>query len=133
MIRLLGLSVLVVALCSTGSSRARAQGDNRPGQPTASRVQILNRVATEAVPVRVFNGTEAVATTIVGVPAVTLASGAVVETRSGRQRWEYRRVPIVPGSDPTEVLNAAGAEGWDAVGLVEMGVGRSAVLMKRPR
>lgn len=133
MIRVLGLSVLIVALCSTGSSRVGAQGENRPGQPTASRVQILNRVATEAVPVRVFNGAEAVATTIVGVPAVTLANGAVVETRAGRQRWEYRRVALVPGADPTDALNAAGADGWDAVGVVEMGADGRAVLMKRPR
>jgi hypothetical protein len=67
------------------------------------------------------------------VPAVTFAAGAVVESRSGRQRWEYRRVPIASGVDPIEALNAAGAEGWDAVGVVEMGVGRTAVLMKRPR
>ena len=133
MIRLFGFFALLVALCSTGSSRTSAQGDNRPGQPTASRVQILNRAATEAVPVRVFNGAEAVATTIVGVPAVTLATGAVVEARAARQRWEYRRVPLVPGVDPTDALNAAGAEGWDAVGVVEMGVDGRAVIMKRPR
>ncbi|MES4900685.1 MULTISPECIES: hypothetical protein [unclassified Streptomyces] len=65
--------------------------------------------------------------------------------------WEYQTVVVVPGIDDTgweEKLNAAGQDGWEAVGVVPLRASyenyythalksmsnvRFAVLLKRPR
>jgi hypothetical protein len=133
MIRIVSLALLIVAALSASASSPRAQQETRPGYGSIAQMQITNRSAAEAVPVRVFNASEPVPTTVVGVPTVALTTGSAVESRSARQRWEYQRIALVTGADPTAALNAAGADGWDAVGIVSMEPGRSAVLMKRPR
>jgi hypothetical protein len=35
--------------------------------------------------------------------------------------------------DPTDALNEAGVQGWEAVALVGAGANRSALILKRPR
>jgi hypothetical protein len=133
MFRIVSLGLLIVATLSASATSPSAQQEIRPGYGSIAQTQITNRSAAEAVPVRIFNGSEPVPTTVVGVPTVALTTGSTVESRSARQRWEYQRIALVTGADPTAALNAAGADGWDAVGIVSMEPGRSAVLMKRPR
>jgi hypothetical protein len=108
------------------------QTPNQPGQPTLARVHILNRDRAEAVPVKVQNTGDSLPVVLVGEPTVSLAASAVVATRSARQVWEYRRIVVGAGDDPTAALNAAGTEGWEAVSGLAAGTGAT-WLLKRPR
>ena len=106
-----------------------------PGQITQERVWIQNRGEAEAVPVSIENmSSEAppLRVQVVGTPTVMFgaASGQV---RVDRQLWEYRNVTIPSGQDPTALLNAAGADGWEATGVTAMAQGATLVLMKRPQ
>ncbi len=99
-----------------------AQSTLRPGDPTQARVWIENRAPNEAVPVEV----ERFATT----PPVHISSvdaSVILPSRVVRQRWEYR-----VGSLDASALEAAGNDGWEAVGVVPSANGAS-VLLKRPR
>lgn len=108
------------------------QTPNQPGQPTLARVHILNRDRAEAVPVKVQNTGDSLPVVVVGEPTVSLAASAVVAARATRQVWEYRRIVVGAGEDPTAALNTAGAEGWEAVG--GMAAGTTAMwLLKRPK
>jgi hypothetical protein len=37
--------------------------------------------------------------------------------RAARQPWEYQEVTIPSGQNAAAILNAAGADGWEAVGV----------------
>jgi hypothetical protein len=65
------------------------------------------------------------------VPEVTLAPTTLL-TRQTRQIWEYRQLRVAAADDPIAGLNAAGAEGWEAVGSVSLGAATLWTL-KRPR
>jgi hypothetical protein len=145
MTRLVGVCALLLAAVSFGPSSLGAQmpvappqqpaqqlplQNNRPGYPTLAQIQVLNKLPADAVAVKVFN-TEPLATSVVGVPTVALTTGSSIDTRASRQRWEYRRLLVTNGSDPVDALNAAGAEGWDAVGMLPVDATRSAILLKR--
>jgi hypothetical protein len=67
------------------------------------------------------------------LPNVTLAQGTTLSARAVRQAWEYRRVNVAAGQDPTAALNEAGGEGWEAVSVSATTAGAWQVLMKRPR
>jgi hypothetical protein len=106
-----------------------------PGQLTQERVWIQNRGEAEAVPMSIENmSSEAppLRVQVVGTPIVMFgaASGQV---RADRQLWEYRNVTIPSGQDPTALLNAAGADGWEATGVTVGAQGATLVLMKRPQ
>ena len=107
----------------------------QPGQPTQGKVWIQNRGDEEAVPVTVHN----VATgpplrvQIAGAPTVSIVSGSIVGARVVRQAWEYRDVSIPAGQDPAAILNTAGADGWEASGVVSTDQRGTVVIMKRPR
>jgi hypothetical protein len=107
--------------------------ENLPGMPTIARTFVLNRSAQEAIPVVLHAGVDVQPVSIVGAPEVRLAAGTTVAAQAVRQRWEYRRVAFGTGEDPTSALNEAGADGWEAVGLVSAGTDRTTVLLKRPR
>jgi hypothetical protein len=145
MTRIVGVCAVLLATLSWGPSSMRAQmpvappqppaqqlplQNNRPGYPTLAQVQVLNKLPADAVAVKVLN-TEPLATSVVGVPTVALTTGSSIETRASRQRWEYRRLLVANGSDPVDALNAAGADGWDAVGMLPVDATRSAILLKR--
>jgi hypothetical protein len=127
----------------SGGGRMAAAGqvpvplpDNDPGRPTPNRVYVINRDRADAIPVSVRDlvSNEPVRVTVTGTPSVTLNQSAAVETRVGRQAWEYRQVTLPAGEDPTPVLNAAGAEGWEAIGSPIMISNNSArLILKRPR
>jgi hypothetical protein len=109
-----------------------AQQENVPGQQTLARVYVLNRERAEAVGVTIQDATVTLPVAVAGTATVALAPNAVVATRGTRQGWEYRQLSAVAGQDLVELLNKAGADGWEAVGWSGTGENRS-LLMKRPR
>jgi hypothetical protein len=130
------MTLVVLAAVGMGAVAGSVVGagqENQPGMPTIARMFILNRGAGEAVPVVLQPGGSAVPVTFAGAPAVTIASSAIVPVRTTRGAWEYRQLALTPGQDYLTGLNAAGVEGWDAVGIVSEAPGRNTLLLKRPR
>jgi len=126
-----------VALAGSAVIRARASQDGtaQPGQPTQARVWIQNRGDTEAVPVSIQTmASEAppLRVQIIGTPIVTMGVPNA-QARAVRQPWEYQNVTIPSGQDPAAILNAAGADGWEASGVAVPVQGGTLVVMKRPR
>jgi hypothetical protein len=126
----------VVLVAAVGSSAALLAGQsapvpNVPGMPTLARMLVING-ASEPVPVVVADGGRVQPVTVIGTPSVLMAPDSVVTTRQGRQGWEYRVVPM-PSAEDAAALNAAGLEGWEAVGVTNAAAGGSQVLLKRPR
>jgi hypothetical protein len=101
---------------------AFGQSTRTPGEPTQARVWIQNHSPNEAVPVTIerFGSTPS-------VHVSSVDASVVLPSRAVRQRWEYR-----VASFDASVLEIAGNDGWEAVGLVPSG-GSPAVLLKRPR
>ena len=130
-------SVLVVGtLLLVGAVRVvRAQYTTYPGQPTQGKVWIQNRGEAEAIPVTMQGGpsTEPLRVLVVGTPPVTIGSANLVPVRQSRQEWEYRSLPVTRGQDPALLLNSAGADGWEAVGLMVGDQDRTMMVMKRPK
>ena len=106
-----------------------------PGQPTQGKVWIQNRGDAEAIPVTVQGGSPAqpLRVFVVGTPPMTLGSDSIIQSRAGRQQWEYQSVAIPRGQDPALMLNSAGGEGWEAVGITLNDQERTLVVMKRPK
>jgi hypothetical protein len=120
-----------IALRATAAQDRTAQ----PGQPTQGKVWIQNRGDAEAVPVSIQNmTTEAppLRVQVIGIPTVMIGA-ASGQARAARQLWEYRYVTVSSGQDPTAILNAAGADGWEATGLAVPAQGGTLAVMKRPR
>jgi hypothetical protein len=101
--------------------------------PTLARMVVINRGADEAVPVVVTSGGEVQPVAVISAPAVTLAPNAVVGVQTLRQGWDYRHLVLRAGENATAALNAAGADGWEAVGVAASGVGGLQIVLKRPR
>jgi hypothetical protein len=110
-------------------------GTLTPGQPTQARVWIQNRGEREAVPVSIQNTASAppLRVELAGAPVVTLGSASVVQTRTTRQLWEYQDLRIGAGQNPSNILNGAGADGWETTGVAITTQGGTIVVMKRPR
>jgi hypothetical protein len=110
-------------------------GQDRPGQIGQARVFIENTGKNQAVPVALQEA--AIATPlnvqVVGTPTVAFAPSAVVQARVVRQAWEYRTVRIPAGQDAAAALSAAGADGWEAVGVQSADAAGMLVVLKRPR
>ena len=102
---------------------ARGQSTARPGESTQARVWIENRNPNDAVPVVVEN----VATPV----TAHLDSTSTVQTVAGRQIWQYRTWPL-PKDAAGETLNTFGADGWEAVGVLQSGPMGVTILFKRP-
>ena len=116
--------VMFACVTSAGILVARAQSTARPGEPTQARVWIENRNPNEAVPVIVEN----VATPI----TAHLDSTSTVQTVAGHQTWQYHSEQLPPGA-PASVLDRAGMDGWEAVGVLQSGPMGVTILFKRPR
>ena len=107
----------------------------QPGQPTQGKVWIQNRGDAEAVPVSIQNmakETPPLRVQVIGTPTVTIGAPSG-QARAARQLWEYQDVTIPSGQDSAALLNAAGADGWEATGLAVPVQGGTLVVMKRPR
>jgi hypothetical protein len=105
---------------------------NLPGMPTLARVHVLNRDRAEAVPVKIQNIGDSLPVIVVGEPLVQMAPTTVLGVRTARQVWEYRRQLVPVADDPTPALNAAGLDGWEAVGSLVVG-SNTVWTLKRPR
>jgi hypothetical protein len=127
----IGLGLLCAGSVTAGAQRPLAQND--PGRPTPADVHILNRGPAEAVPVLVQGLTGTLPVTLTGTPTVALAPGAAVDARAARQVWEYRQLVVAASVDPSADLNAAGADGWEAVGVGPAGADSVRFVLKRPR
>ena len=128
------LAIVALALVSQGGAAAttHATTQARPGYPTVGEVFVLNRDRADALPVKIQSTGDVVPVTLAGEPTVTVSPKAVVATRLVRQVWEYRQLVLKSADDPTAALNAAGNDGWEAVGSAASGTTVSWTL-KRPR
>ena len=126
-----GLVLGIILAPLTWSVLAARQQPNQPGMPTIARTYILNSEPGDAVPVRLVSGTDVQPVTIMA--PVTLAPTTVVATRVSRQFWEYRQITVAAGADGVAALNAAGADGWEAVAMTSAGSSGSTVILKRVR
>lgn len=129
------LACLLLAVGSALGATAAQDRTRQPGQPTQGKVWIQNRGDTEAVPVSIQNMAREASplrVQVVGTPTVTIGA-ASGQARAARQPWEYQGVPIPSGQDPAAILNAAGADGWEATGVTIAAPGATLVIMKRPR
>jgi hypothetical protein len=126
----------VACLLILGAAAAVAysaqDGTLQPGQPTQARVWIQNQGEEEAVPVRIENAARPLRVDLTTIPTVTIAAGTALLTRAARQPWEYRAVRIAAGQNLDNVLNAAGADGWEATGTAITDQSGTIVIMKRP-
>ena len=121
-------------IAAAGSQVPVPLPDNDPGRPTLNRVYVVNRDRADAIPVSVRDmvSDEPIRVAVTGVPSVTM--GGPVEIRVVRHAWEYRQMTLPAGEDPTAALNAAGAEGWEAIGAPIMISNNSArLILKRPK
>jgi len=116
---------VLVALVGAAALAARGQSTLRPGEPTQATVLVQNRNPNEAIPVVV----QSIATPV----TAHLDSSSTVQTVVARQAWEYRTVTLGADVTPGPEIQRLGTEGWEAVGVVTSGTGRTAVLLKRPR
>jgi len=129
----LGALALVIAGTTRSSSQVRTDlPQNLPGYPTIAQVRVVNAARDEAVPVVIRADADPVPVTVIGAPSVALLPTTVVATRSARQAWEYRQMVIAGGQDAAAALNAAGADGWEAVAGLG-GVDGTVWTLKRPR
>lgn len=126
------LAAGALAASSVLMARQQAPTPNVPGMPTLARVLVINDPAS-ALPVVIQPGGDVQPVTIVGTPSVLFEPDAAVWTRTQRQGWEYRSVLVKGGEDPASELNAAGVDGWEAVGVIAGTGGAAHVLLKRPR
>jgi hypothetical protein len=107
-----------------------AQRENVPGFATVARVEVLNRAA-DAVGVTIHDAT--VTLPITGSVNVATVANATVATRETRQAWEYRQLNVTAAQDVVDLLNKAGADGWEAVGTVPAAANSQSLILKRPR
>jgi hypothetical protein len=113
---------------------ARQQAGNPPGQPTPARVHITNRGDVESLPVVIQSGGEIQPVAVVSAPVISLSPDAHVSTAVRSQAWQYRVIVAKAGEDLTALLDKAGADGWEAVGVIPtVAVAETRVLMKKPR
>jgi hypothetical protein len=123
---------LVLAVTAGTSSQVRTDlPQNIPGYPTVAQVRVVNGPADEAVPVAIRPGAP-LTVTVTSTPPVTFAAATVLATREARQQWEYRQLAVGTGQNVEAALNAAGAEGWEAIAVVSP-AGTTQWMMKRPR
>jgi hypothetical protein len=126
----IGAGLLIVP----GLLVARQQAGNPPGQPTNARVQVTNRGQDDAVPVVVQAGGEIQPVAVVSAPVISLAADAHVSTQVRSQNWQYRLVIAKAGEDLVALLDKAGADGWEAVGVAPTAAAaETRVIMKKPR
>jgi hypothetical protein len=132
--RLIPAALVFVTLSAASSAVDARQGSmpNVPGMPTQAQTVIINP-PSQPVPVVLASGGEVQPVTLIGTPSVVLAPGGAVVAQAGRQAWEYRAISVSSGQDPTSMLNVAGVEGWEAVGMIPGGAGTIQVVLKRPR
>jgi hypothetical protein len=126
----------LAALIGASANPAAPQTTAQPGQMTPALVWVQNRSRSEAVAVnlRDVNLDKPLRVHVVNAEPVAGESTAPVQTRAARQSWEYATVAVPGGTDAATVLNAQGASGWEAVGVMSAAAGgTTTIVLKRPR
>lgn len=126
------LAASVALGAAAGLTALAAAQQNVPGYPTIARTLVINRSAAESIPVTLRSAGDVLPVTVMGAPALTLAPATIVGVREVRQTWEYRQVRVGVNDDALPALNAAGTDGWEAVGSSSAGT-VTVWTMKRPR
>jgi hypothetical protein len=96
-----------------------------------AKVLVINTGAKQAIPVS-FDGADAVKVQVTGTAAVQIAGTPPVQARTMRQSWEYKQITLPVGQDPTNTLNAAGLDGWEATGIAFTTTDATRIILKRP-
>lgn len=124
---LFGLATLVTIAGDSAVLYARQQP---AGSVIPGRIFILNKTATDAVPVTVYGGISAdLSDSAVGV--LTQIANRIQPVTAARQNWEYREIAVATTDDRVQPLNAAGRDGWELVSVLATDKG-STLLLKRP-
>ena len=126
------VACLLILGAAAAVAKSAQDATLQPGQPTQARVRIQNQGETEAVPVSIETTAQPLRVDLTTIPTVTIAAGTALMTRAARQPWEYRGIRIAAGQNLDNVLNAAGADGWEATGTAITDQSGTIVIMKRP-
>jgi hypothetical protein len=128
------LAALLPAVAAAPQTTYPGQQTTYPGQMTEARVWVQNHGRNDAVSVDLR---EVSLERPMSVHVANGENGAgdilAVQTRAGRQLWDYDTLVIAAQTDIAAALNARGAAGWEAVGIVRAADDRTTVLLKRPR
>jgi hypothetical protein len=110
------------------------QGTQFAGQMTEAHVWIDNRGPEQAIPVdiRDVHSDRPLLVQVVNNDPQFGQTGPV-PVRTARVLWEYRTLTLGPSDDLTTRLNALGAEGWEAAGIISLTTQTTTVMFKRPR
>ena len=124
-VAVIGVGALGSLIIGGGAILAARGQAQRPGDMTQARVWVENRSANEAIPVVLQNPAAPL--------RVQIDPSSIVAARAARQQWEYRSISLATSDDPAKVLQNAGAQGWEAVGILQSGPAGATVLLKRPQ
>ena len=136
--RLKSMAALVVgALGLTGfalTASPEQQGTRTPGQMTEAHVWVDNQGREEAVPVdlRDVHLDRPLRVQVVNNDPQYGSSGPV-QVRSVRTLWDYQLLVVPQAADLAMRLNAQGALGWEAIGVLSQTAEATTVLLKRQR
>ena len=110
------------------------QGTQFAGQMTEAHVWIDNRGPEQAIPVdlRAVNADRALRVQIVNADPQFGQSGPV-PVRAARALWEYQTLTLGANDNLVARLNALGADGWEAAGILSLTTQTTTVMFKRPR
>ena len=115
-----------LAVISSTILASPGQTTQQPGQMTQGHVQIDNRGRAQAIPV------ELTVDRPLRTQVVNDETTGPVVVRMARLSWEYQTVILPSAEDPATRLNALGAAGWEAMGIIGQ-AGGARLLLKRPR
>jgi hypothetical protein len=126
------LVMLIVAILTLTASPQ--QTTQFAGQMTEAHVWVDNRGAEQAIPVDVrdVHIDQPLRVQVVNNDPQFGQTGPV-QVRTARVLWEYRTLTLGPNDDLTTRLNALGAEGWEAAGIISLTTQTTTVMFKRPR
>ena len=109
-------------------------GTQYAGQMTEAHVWVDNRGAEQAIPVdvRALNTDRALRVQVVNADPQYGQTGPV-PVRAVRSLWEYQTLTLGANDNLVARLNALGADGWEAAGIVSLTTQTTTVMFKRPR
>ena len=110
------------------------QGTQFAGQMTEAHVWIDNRGPEQAIPVdlRALNTDRALRVQVVNNDPQFGQTGPV-PVRAVRALWEYQTLTLGANDNLVARLNALGADGWEAAGIISLTTQTTTVMFKRPR
>lgn len=122
--------IAFIIICTVTLALGQARYTGTPAD--TMRVRVVNSGHTEAVPVILQ---EMAKVEVGNKPTVVLDPTTVVRARIEPRTWEYKLIYVQPDrvDEGARALNADGAQGWEATGVVLTSPTGPAILLKRPR